>query len=254
MKIIDGGGQHSGGGRRGHADEVFVATRRHTLNVEARQTPGATGDENKTDQPTELGEVQRFRGIGRSEGANAPGVGQSGRSQAKADDVRERIEFPAEIAFGTHPAGDATVHGIKNVGETDGGGSVLKIRNFSVESSEDGVVATQHVGYGKRAGKDVDTATQARVAERPGKFVLLADGIYAVQFHLANTLSPPFTFSPRLTATAVFKGNQTSTREPKRIRPINSPRATVSPSSFQHITRRAMAPAICLKTIVPRVV
>ena len=71
-----------------------------------------------------------------------------------------------------------------------------------------------------------------------------------VEFHFARILSPPFTICPCLTTTSASIGSQMSTREPNRIIPTRSPRATVSPSRFQHSTRRAMAPAICLKTNV----
>ncbi len=91
-------------------------------------------------------------------------------------------------------ARDAAVHGVKKIGDADRARSVVEIRNFSVEGSENGVVATQHVGDGEGAGKDVDTAAQTVIAERPARLVFLTDGIYVVEFHFAITLSPPFTF------------------------------------------------------------
>ena len=67
----------------------------------------------------------------------------------------------------------------------------------------------------------------------------------------ARTLEPPFTWSPTFTRRSESRGSQRSAREPKRTRPMRSPRATRSPSFFQQTTRRAMSPAICLKVISP---
>src|SRR5262249_58787152 len=61
-------------------------------------------------------------------------------------------------------------------------------------------------------------------------------------------LEPPRTWVPGLTVTSAPAGNNTSTREPNRIRPINSPFSTESPTFFQHTMRRAITPAICVKT------
>src|SRR2546427_6395597 len=61
-------------------------------------------------------------------------------------------------------------------------------------------------------------------------------------------VDPPRTRAPFRTVTSVPAGKSTSTREPNRINPINSPFATVSPTSFQHMTRRAIIPAICVRS------
>ena len=72
---------------------------------------------------------------------------------------------------------------------------------------------------------------------RRGFFV--ADRVYIVEFHFASMLSPPFTFCPRRTTICASMGSQTSTREPKRMMPTRSPRATASPFRFPayHATR-----------------
>ena len=126
--------------------------------------------------------------------------------------------------------------------------ALSKSRDFSVEGGEDRVVTAQHIRDGKRAGEEVNTTTETIAAERTTRAFFVSDGVYAVEFHFASMLSPPFTFCPRFTTTCDSRGSHTSTREPKRIRPTRSPSETSSPSCFQHITRRAIAPAICLKT------
>src|SRR5580698_8129996 len=149
MKIKNGGGEHAGRGWRGHSYEIFVAARRHALDVETRETPGAAGDENKPYQPAELGEMHRFGSVGGGHGANSPGVGERRGRETEADNIRERIEFPAEVTFSAHPASDATIHGIENVSEADGGCGVFEILNTSIEGGEDRVVAAEHIGYGE---------------------------------------------------------------------------------------------------------
>src|SRR5437870_7468800 len=73
-----------------------------------------------------------------------------------------------------------------------------------------------------------------------------------VHGHRAKMLEPPATCCPGRTTISASRGNQISTRDPKRIMPTRSPSVTVSPSAFQQSTRRAIHPAICFKTISPR--
>src|SRR5271155_2764415 len=242
---------HAGGCGGGHAREITVAARRHALNIESREAPRAASDEKETDEPAELGQVQGFGSVGSGDSANSPGVGEKCGGDAETHHVGERIEFPAEGAFGFHGAGDAAVHGVEKIGDADGACGVIEIGDFSVEGRQNRVIAAKHVSDGAGAGQNVNTTAQTMTAELTAWLFFLTDGIYVVEFHFAITLSPPFRCCPRWTSTCVSRGNQTSTREPKRIRPTRSPITTSCPSSFQHITRRAIAPAICLKMTLP---
>ena len=68
----------------------------------------------------------------------------------------------------------------------------------------------------------------------------------------ASTLEPAATNCPFFTTISASIGSHTSMREPKRIMPMRSPVPTVAPGCFQLTTRRAIHPAICLKTSSPR--
>src|SRR5260370_19135443 len=251
MCEMDRRGNHACGGRCGHSREVAIASRRHTVDIESGQTPRAAGDKDKTDKPSQLRKMQCFGRVRSRCSATSPSVSKKCGRNAEADDVRERIEFLTEFAFGLHGAGDSSIERIEKPGQTDSHRGVIEVGDFSVEGRENRVIPAKHVGNGKRAGEDINAAAETMIAERAARAFFVSDGIYAVKFHFASMLSPPLTFCPRLLITSVAMGNQTSTREPKRIRPTRSPIATSSPSAFQHITRRAIAPAICLKTNWP---
>src|ERR1700733_14039956 len=194
---MHGRGNHSRCSRRGQAREITIAARRHALNIETREAPRAAGHEKEPAEPATLSEVQRFGRISRGHGANSPGVCQKSWGDAEADHVRKRIEFPAEGAFGFHGAGDAAIHRVEKVGDTDGARSIVEISNFSVERRENGVIPTKHVGNSAGAGKNINAPAQSMITERQARFLFLTDGIYVVEFHFAITLSPPFTCCPR---------------------------------------------------------
>src|SRR5207248_4668751 len=92
---------------------------------------------------------------------------------------------------------------------------------------------------------------EMRFASVSAAFFPLDCGASRFPGHLAIRLEPPFTFSPTFTRISAPFGSQTSTREPNRTSPMRSPHTTCSPCFFQETTRRAMSPAICLKTISP---
>src|ERR1700679_1124708 len=197
MEEMHGRRDYARCGRGGQAHEITIAARSHTLNIESREPPRAARHKKESDQPAGLGQVQGFGGIGCSDGAHPPSVGEKCRSEAKAHDIGKRIEFPAEGTFGFHSACDAAVHGVEKIGNTDGARGVVEISNLSVESGENGVIATKHVGNSAGAGKNINTPAQSMITERKARFFFLTDGIYVVEFHFAITLSPPCTCWPR---------------------------------------------------------
>ena len=67
----------------------------------------------------------------------------------------------------------------------------------------------------------------------------------------ASTVSPPTAVWPTATRSAAALGRNTSTREPKRIRPKRSPMPILVPASAQQTMRRATSPAICTAATVP---
>ena len=60
--------------------------------------------------------------------AKSPSVSKHGRSDAEADDVRERIELHAKFGVGAGHARDAAVEGVEKNGEANGAGSMVEIR------------------------------------------------------------------------------------------------------------------------------
>ena len=82
------------------------------LNRARRHAQQATKTE--PDQPAELRQMQRFGRVGGRHGTNSPGIGQKCRRDPETDNVGERIEFLAELAFHFHGAGDAAVQRIKS--------------------------------------------------------------------------------------------------------------------------------------------
>src|ERR1039457_4234411 len=62
------------------------------------------------------------------------------------------------------------------------------------------------------------------------------------------TLDPANTRTPCCTVISHSGPNSTSTRDPNLIRPTRSPFATRSPGCLLNTMRRAIRPAICLKT------
>src|ERR1035438_6194668 len=167
---------------------------------------------------------------------------------------------------------------VKRIGLQDGAG----------QSGHAGVVAADQVAYGEEAGQEKNATTEFWIANAASadrgfrglrlRFEQLLFGVghpyvrfpAVVRFssaalasvscgrfetagtgQRARTLDPPFTWSPRATRIWASRGTHRSTREPNRTKPIRSPRCTMSPAFFQQTTRRAMRPAICLKTISP---
>src|SRR5580704_1423951 len=246
-----GRSNHSRSRRSRHARKISVSARRHSLNVKPRKSPCAARHEEKSHQPSELGKVQGIGSIRGSERSYAPRIGEQRRGDAKTYHVSKRIEFASKRTFCSHRARDATVHGIERVSDSNRDGRIVKVRKAAIQRSQHGIVTTQEVCNCKRAGEDVYAAPEPPVAQGPSRFFFVSDRIYLVKFHFASMLSPPSTFCLSRTTTSASIGSQTSTRDPNRISPMRSPRATLSPSRFQHITRRAIAPAICLNTKRP---
>jgi hypothetical protein len=52
---------------------------------------------------------------------------------------------------------------------------------------------------------------------------------YAFSYHLANTVTPPFTFWFRATCTSASTGRKRSTRDPNLMKPISAPCSTCMP-------------------------
>src|SRR5262249_31844151 len=147
----------------------------------------------------------------------------------------------------------------------------LRRRDDSVKGGDDGVVAAKKSGRRKHRGQKENAATEFGVAEAAfseGHFALIHVAYLQAEWpasaratseakfedctaQRARTLEPPCTVSPTLTEISASFGSQMSTREPKRTRPMRSPRRTDSPGFFQETTRRAIKPAICLNSISP---
>src|SRR6267142_1365387 len=196
----------------------------------------------------------------------APRIGEDGWGDAEADDVRERIKLHAEFRVRAGEAGDAAVEGIEKNGEADGARGVVEVVEVScrsgktVECGNDGVITAKKIRGGEHRGQKKNAATQFGVAEAAlseGDIALIhvsyhqperpaaASATSEAEFedctdHRARTLEPPWTVSPVLTEICASWGSQMSTREPKRTRPMRSPRTTDSPGFFQETTRRAM--------------
>src|SRR5579862_5135830 len=176
-KRVYNGRDHAGGGGSGHPDEVAIPAGCHSFDVETREAPGATADEEESDEPAKFGEVQRRRRICGSHGADSPGVAENGRSDTEADDVGERIKFFSEVAVGAHRARDASIERVEEDGETDGAGGVVEVGHFTIECGENGIVTAQKIGDGENTGEDVDAAAEAVFAKRISRPFFVADRI-----------------------------------------------------------------------------
>src|SRR5580704_14577053 len=195
--------------------------------------------------------MQRFGSIRCGQRPNPPCVGQERRSYTETHHVGQGIEFASKCTLGSHGTRNTAIHRVKQICDSDCDSRVVKIRKAAVKHGQYGVITAKHICNCKCAGKDVDTTSEAVIAGRSSPILFGSDGIYVVEFHFASKLSPPFTFCLSRTATSASIGSHTSTRDPNLIKPMRSPRETISPSLFQHITRRAIAPAICLNTKPP---
>src|ERR1700730_18001423 len=148
--------------------------------------------------------------------------------------------------------GDArneTVESIKHNRETDRARRVIQVDDPALHRGQDGIKSVQQIADGKSAGPEIN-AENHPINPRLDKSEFLLVRFF--HRHRASTLTPPDTCWPGRARISASCGSQTSVREPNRISPIRSPNFTLSPGAFQQTTRRAMAPAICLKTISPR--
>ncbi len=64
----------------------------------------------------------------------APEISEQRGSDAESDDVGERVEFAAELAFGVGHARDAAVERVEGDGEADGDGGVIEVIGFRARS------------------------------------------------------------------------------------------------------------------------
>ena len=176
-KRVHGSRNHPGTGGSGHSHKIAISTRRHSFDIETREAPGATADEEESDEPAEFSEVQRRQRIRGSHGANSPGVGENGGRDTEADDVGEGVKFLSEVAIGAHRARDASIERIEKDGEADGAGGVVEVRHFAVECGENRVVTAQKIGDGENAGENVDAAAEAVFAKRISRPFFVADRI-----------------------------------------------------------------------------
>src|SRR5205085_11396588 len=89
-KRVDRSSDDTRGGRSGHADEILRASRRHALDVETREPPGAANDKSKAKPPSKMSNLLDQCGRSKTRQVpDAPGVGKQRRCNAKAHHVCE---------------------------------------------------------------------------------------------------------------------------------------------------------------------
>src|SRR5205823_10273297 len=199
---------------------------------------------------------------------------------SKTHHVGERIKLHAEIRIRLQEPRQPAVQRIKQNRQANRFCGAVKILSPAYQRRHNRVVATEQISHCEEARDEKDAPTpqflipvapflerdlvlfcfehvhdrfpvEMRFASVSAAFFPLDCGASRFPGHLAIRLEPPFTFSPTFTRISAPFGSQTSTREPNRTSPMPSPHTTCSPCFFQETTRRAMSPAICLKTISP---
>src|SRR5690348_16997439 len=140
------------GKRRRHPRKISFVGRRHALNIESCKSPPAASEVEEADDPTSLFEPNSARRVNTSRGPNSPRIGEEGWSNPETDDIRERVEFFAEIAVGTHRSRHAAIEGIEEKGNTDRYRSLIEIGSSTFKRREDRIISAHHVCYGEKGG------------------------------------------------------------------------------------------------------
>src|SRR5215472_14472554 len=113
MKTVHEGGNQSGGGGRGHTNEIFGTARRHALHVEPCKPPRATDQECKAADPGKLSYLLKRHTAVSRQTAEPPSVGQDRWRDSKTYDVREGIKLYAEVGVCFQEPSEAAVQRIE---------------------------------------------------------------------------------------------------------------------------------------------
>lgn len=148
----DDGGHAGGSGGDGHAHEEARVHLTH-LDIEARQTQGAAGDEEEGGSPPDGAEAV----IRDSQGEESIAVGQDCRCHAEAEHIRQGIELNAELGGGVGRPGDPTVQSVEDAGkdQENGGPEEVPLGVFpgSVEGHHHAREPAQDGDHGDDGGK-----------------------------------------------------------------------------------------------------
>ena len=93
----------------------------------------------------------------RPSGFESPRERQDRRRDPERDDVGERVELQAELAFRAGQPRDAAVEHVEHEGEADEGRRGLELAAHRVD---DAGVAAEHVAHREQAGQQVDAAAE----------------------------------------------------------------------------------------------
>src|SRR5262249_9158645 len=147
---------------------------------------------------------------------------QRGR-ETERDCVDERVELFTESAARSGGARHASVERIGNAAEHD---ERRRRRDLASNGENDRVDAAEQVEQRQTIRHQHDGAPHSLTAMQPAIRGRRVHGAV----NSATTVTPAETLSPTLTFTVEPTGTKTSTREPKRMRPMRSPCCTRSPS------------------------
>src|SRR5271168_472314 len=106
---------------------------------------------------------------------HAPRIRQHRGSDAKADDVGQRIELHAKLGVRTRHARHAPVHRIENDRQPDGFGGMIEIIWPANKRCNRRIVTTQKIRSGEQARQKENSAPQPRILETalPERYLVL---------------------------------------------------------------------------------
>ena len=112
--------------------------------------------ETEADDPADLLQVKRIGRL-RRKSPHPPEIGQNCRSQAEGDDIRQRIDLPAELAAGVGHAGDPSVQSIEDHGKADRNGGQVEL---TLEGAGNRVKSAEDGPDGEQGGQDVNATSK----------------------------------------------------------------------------------------------
>src|SRR6185369_826050 len=165
------------------------------------------------------------------------------RGRAERDIVAEGVELGPELALRPQKSRDSSVDSVENAGEDD-------CRERSLPFAAD---CKADAGQANAQCQGRDGIGNHRAERDSARFPVVCHWLLPVagisRPTIPRIVSPAIERWPRMTRGATPSGRYTSTRLPKRMRPILWPASTTSPSRTNDMMRRATSPAIWVKPI-----
>src|SRR2546426_6224470 len=242
LEEMDDSGNHAGAHGNRQADEVAPGARLRwllRLNVESGQAKRSAHEKRERGEPAKLVHVLDDVRLETGGGAQTPLESQHRGCDSKRDQIGQGVQLDAEVAVRLCQASDVAIHHVQHHAHTNGDRRVVVVR---AQGRDHGIVAAKNIPNGEQAGNNGKAALNPCPVSNAYASAL-AFFCHEVSLITPIGVDPPRTRIPVSTVASVPAGNKTSTREPKRIKPMSSPFSTGSPFFFQHTIRRATSPA-----------